>query len=74
MSEIDALRIDLRELKLKIEKLFEEVSQKSNIKDVCALIDLKANIEDVDKNFDLVYQEMQGNSSSKITIDKLLAD
>jgi hypothetical protein len=50
-GEIESHRQDVREVKLKLEKLNDEVAHKSNIKDVCALIDLKANIEDVDKSF-----------------------
>ena len=50
VGEIEAYRLDLRDVKLKLEKLNDEVAQKSNIKDVCTLIDLKANVDDVDKN------------------------
>ena len=53
--EIDGFRQDLKDLKLKLEKLNDEISQKSYIKDVCTLIDMKANIEDVDKHFDSLY-------------------
>ena len=50
-SEQDSIRIELRDIKLKLEKLNDEVAIKSNIKDVCALVDLKANTEEVEKNF-----------------------
>lgn len=51
MHDLENFKLDVREVKLKLEKLNDEVSQKSNIKDVCALVDLKANLEDVDKSF-----------------------
>lgn len=50
-SEQDSIRIELRDIKLRLEKLNDEVAIKSNIKDVCALVDLKANTEEVEKNF-----------------------
>ena len=74
MGELENCRIDLREVKLKLEKLNDEVAAKANIKDVCALIDLKANVEDVDKNIDQIYQEMQLNCAPKLTIDSILRD
>lgn len=49
---MEAFKLDVREVKLKLEKLNEELAHKSNIKDVCTLIDMKANIEDVDKGLD----------------------
>ena len=57
-SEFDSVRLDLREIKLKLEKLNDEVAVKSNIKDVCALIDLKANVEEVDKSIEALYKEI----------------
>ena len=50
-SEQDSIRIELRDIKMRLEKLNDEVAIKSNIKDVCALVDLKANTEEVEKNF-----------------------
>lgn len=38
-----------------MEKLNDEVAIKSNIKDVCALVDLKANTEEVEKNFGQLF-------------------
>lgn len=58
MNDLESVRLDTRELKLKLEKLNDEVAQKSNIKDVCVLIDHKANIEDVDKTVEDIYKEM----------------
>ena len=52
------MRIELRELKLRLEKLNDEVAIKSNIKDVCALVDLKANTEEVEKNLEVVFKEI----------------
>ena len=42
----------MREIKLKLEKIVDDLSLKSNIKDVCALVDLKANTEDLEKSLD----------------------
>jgi hypothetical protein len=50
--DVENLKVDLRDMKLKIERLNDEVAAKSNIKDVCVLVDMKANIEDVDKTLE----------------------
>jgi hypothetical protein len=63
------MKLDCREIKLKLEKLNDEVAMKSNIKDVCALVDLKANVEEVDKNFESIYKEIQTVCTSKQSID-----
>jgi len=52
LNDIESFRIDVRELKFKLEKLNDEIAVKSNITDVCALVDLKANSEEVDKNLE----------------------
>lgn len=57
-----------------MEKLNDEVAQKSNIKDVCALIDLKANNEDLDKGIDTVYKEIQLNCASKLSLDQIIQE
>lgn len=54
-QDVDSIKLDLRDLKLKLEKLNDELSLKSNIKDVCTLVDIKANYEDVDKTFNNLY-------------------
>lgn len=56
--DIENVRTDLREVKLKLEKLNDELAQKSNIKDVCVLVDMKANIDDVDKTFEDIVKDM----------------
>lgn len=58
IQELDNFKLDIRDLKLRLEKLNDEVAIKSNIKDVCALVDLKANTEDIEKSLDLVYNEI----------------
>lgn len=68
-SEQDSIRIELRDIKLRLEKLNDEVAIKSNIKDVCALVDLKANTEEVEKNFGQLFQEMQVNCATKSSLD-----
>lgn len=35
------------------------MSKKSNIKDVCALLDTKSNIEDVNKAFQEMHEEVE---------------
>jgi hypothetical protein len=57
-NEGGSIRLDIREVKIKLEKLNDEVAKKSNIKDVCVLIDHKANIEDVNKSIDDLYKEL----------------
>jgi len=66
---MDAIRLELREIKLKLEKITDELSLKSNIKDVCALVDLKANTEELEKALNQIYKEMQVNCASKQTLD-----
>lgn len=74
MNGLEDLKLDLKEIKLKLEKLNDEVSMKSNIKDVCALVDLKANVDDVEKNFDSIYKEIQNNCTSRQALDQILLD
>ena len=54
-NEVENLKLDSREVKLKLEKLNDEVPLKANIKDVCTLVDMKANIEEVDKSLGDIY-------------------
>jgi hypothetical protein len=39
---------ELRELRQSIDHLYSTMQQKANIQDVCALVDVKANQEDLD--------------------------
>lgn len=48
----------MREIRLKLEKLNDELSLKSNIKDVCALVDLKANVDEVEKSLESIFKEI----------------
>jgi hypothetical protein len=73
-TDFESFRIELREVKLKLEKLNDEVAVKSNIKDVCALVDLKANLEDVDKTVEALYKELQVNCAPKIAIEQIMLD
>jgi hypothetical protein len=57
-QDIEGFRVDLRDIKLKLEHLTDEVAVKSNIKDVCALVDLKSNSDEVDKEFDNIYHQL----------------
>ena len=36
----------------------KQLSRKSNIKDVCALLDMKSNTEEVNKALDEIHEEM----------------
>ena len=42
----------------KIADIQKQLSRKSNIKDVCALLDMKSNTEEVNKAFDEIHEEM----------------
>ena len=64
----------MRELKLKFEKLTDEVASKSNIKDVCTLVDIKANIEDVEKSFRDLYEELVQNYALKKSVESTYVD
>ena len=49
----------------KIQELSDLLLQKANIKDVCALLDLKSNIDDVNKALEDTHDELQGRLSLK---------
>jgi len=51
-------KYDIRELKLKQERFNEELAKKANISDVCALLDLKANVEEVNKSLEAMHTEV----------------
>ena len=42
----------------KVADIMKQLSRKSNIKDVCALLDMKSNTEEVNKAFDEIHEEM----------------
>eukprot|EP00347_Sterkiella_histriomuscorum_P018573 403345000 len=73
-NEIESLKLDQRDLKFKLEKLNDEVAIKSNIKDVCALVDLKANTEDVEKGLDTLFKEIQISCATKQSLDNIIVD
>ena len=50
-----------------IEELRKEVEQKANIRDVCALIDAKANVKDLDRKLDQIEKEL----FNKVNTDEL---
>ncbi len=64
-TDQDFIKLELRDLKLKLERLNDDLAHKSNIKDVCALVDLKANVEEVDKNLEAIFKEIQVNCATK---------
>ena len=54
-NEFDTQSVYVKE---SIEVLKREITLKSNIKDVCALVDIKADLEDVDKGLEELSNEM----------------
>jgi hypothetical protein len=50
-SEADVSRSEYAALSKKVEETRKELTFKANIKDICSLIDMKANIEDVNQIF-----------------------
>jgi len=57
-ANVDEFNTQSIYVKESIEVIKREIGQKANIKDVCALIDIKANLEDVDKGFEELEQEI----------------
>lgn len=55
---------DSSQLKLQLKELEHSISQKSNIKDVCTLLDMKANSSDIFKILDEMKKSIQFLSSS----------
>ena len=58
-QEVETVRQELREIKGLVEFMKDELSQKSNIKDVCILVDMKANNEDLKHSIEEVQRTMQ---------------
>lgn len=50
------------------------MSRKSNIKDVCALLDMKSNTEEVNKAFDEIHEEMDKNVVTKNELSEALVE
>jgi len=42
-----------------VNQIKEVMTKKSNIKDVCALLDMKSNIDDVNKAFQEMHEEVE---------------
>jgi hypothetical protein len=49
----------VKELRQQVLSLREEMLAKANIKDVCALVDIKANSEDLERSFKSLLQEIK---------------
>ena len=58
-EELTVMQKNIQELKGALNKLKDEVSIKSNIKDVCALVDMKANTEDLERCMDSIHKEIK---------------
>jgi hypothetical protein len=59
MIESEAINAEIKDLRYLNMKLLEEIKQKSNIKDVCALVDVKANISDVQRTLENFYTDLK---------------
>jgi transcriptional/translational regulatory protein YebC/TACO1 len=82
VDDVSALRTDVESLRsasaafkefnssalAEIDALRDALDQKSNTADVCTLIDMKANIDDVNKVFIDLHSEIDG----KVSIDQYL--
>jgi len=66
-KKADGKELDTHTLYTKesIEEIKKEVSQKANIKDVCALIDIKANVEDVNKSLESIDKEIVNKATAE---------
>lgn len=49
----------VKELRQQVLAVREEMLAKANIKDVCALVDIKANSEDLERSVKSIYQEIK---------------
>ena len=56
---METVRQELREIKGLVDFMKDELSQKSNIKDVCVLVDMKANSEDLKHSIEEVQKTLQ---------------
>ena len=58
-QEVETVRQELREIKGLVDFMKDELNQKSNIKDVCVLVDMKANSEDLKNSIEEVQRTVQ---------------
>ena len=58
----------------KLTDLVKQLSRKSNIKDVCALLDMKANTEEVNKALDEIHDEIDKSVVSKPELNQALLE
>ncbi|MDR3548156.1 MAG: hypothetical protein P4M11_07835 [Candidatus Pacebacteria bacterium] len=61
-KELDTHTVFVRE---NLEAVQKELSLKANIKDVCALVDVKANVDDVNRSLDAVNKELGRKSNGE---------
>ncbi len=50
----------------------KQLQRKSNIKDVCALLDMKANTEEVNKALDEIHEEVDKSVVTKTELNDAL--
>jgi hypothetical protein len=55
----ESLKADSKTTKIEIENIWRNLGQKSNIKDVCALVDVKSNSEDVFRVFEEIKRSVE---------------
>jgi len=52
----------------------KQLARKSNIKDVCALLDMKSNTEEVNKALDEIHEEMDKQVVTKTELNDALTE
>lgn len=58
----------------KLADIVKQLGRKSNIKDVCALLDLKSNTEEVNKALDEIHEEMDKVMVTKPELNNALSE
>jgi len=63
-----------QQMEQKLADIVRQLGRKSNIKDVCALMDMKANTEEVNKALDEIHEEMDKQVVTKTELDGVLQE
>jgi len=61
-------------LEEKLNDIVKQLARKSNIKDVCALLDMKSNTEEVNKALDEIHEEMDKQVVTKTELNDALTE
>lgn len=59
------------DMELRFSELWQEIGMKANIKDVCALVDTKANIQDVNQSLEALDKKWQGDSTYRGSVSEV---